>query len=79
MIKTYVKATWSNSAVLYALRKKYWNYIQREETEPSVLYASNNMGNTFAMPLCYFAIKCGLVIKFVERKGYEDPFFYFGD
>lgn len=79
MNKTHVKSTWNNSAVLYALRKKYWNYVQREETEPSVLYVSNNMGIVFSTPVCYFAIKTGLSIQFVERNGYEEPFFYFGD
>lgn len=74
----YIKGDWPRFAVMYCLKERLRSYLLKHEKMPPVLYASSNMGNLYPYDLCGFAIKHKMMLKFIPRKGYEDPWFCFG-
>ena len=69
--------TWDSHKFYRTLSACYWAYIRREETEPSALYCTSDIGLLYPHAVCSFAIKSGLRLKFIAKA--DKPYFYFGD
>ena len=76
--KFYCKTDWKYSAVNYCLNEKLKKYLLKNEKMPTILFASNNMGNLYPHSIVGYAIKYKLKIVFIHRKGSENPWFCFG-
>ena len=72
-----VDTSWKPASMYRALSSCYWSYVRIEETEPSVLYCTSNLGALYPHALCMFAIRNGLRLKFIPSE--FPPYFYFGD
>lgn len=72
-----VNPQWSHADLYHALSACYWSYVRREETEPSVLYCTADLGSLHPHAVCLFAIRSGLRLKFIARD--SKAYFYFGD
>lgn len=72
-----VDTSWTSSGFYSALSAFYLAYIQREETEPSVLYCTSDIGSLYPHVVCLFAIKSGLRLKFIPKA--DKTYFYYGD
>lgn len=72
-----VDTSWTSSGFYRALSACYWAYVRAEETEPSVLYCTSDIGSLYPYAVCMFAIRTGLRLKFIAKA--DKPYFFYGD
>ena len=74
-----VGSDWSKYGIDICMHNAYIGWIDANNKKPTVLYCSSNFGQLYQLSLCGFAVKHKLIVVFIPRKGFEEPYFYFGD
>ena len=78
MTKCSVKSDWPPYAINHCLKSYYLKFIDKNSFRPKVLYCSTNMAILFHSEIVHWAVKNDLILKFVQRKNFEDPYFCYG-
>lgn len=74
-----VGSDWAKYGIDSCMHNAYVKYINKNGKVPRVLYCSSNFGQLYQLSVCGFAVKHKLIVVFIPRKGFEEPYFYYGD
>lgn len=74
-----VGSDWAKYGIDICMHNAYMKYIRENDKVPRVLYCSSNFGQLYQLSVCGFAVKHKLIVVFIPRKGFEEPYFYYGD